>query len=145
MSRYAPWRRWNARMLRGEHFVRPSVHNTVNFSHKASPAREVERFVFEREFSHPTLDAHASLPIWPRIDMCVVPLAEPILRPFLDWIGDAGDAERELHVWWKRKRKEKRVYNSFESPLELCWRGVYTLYLNDDCICFITQRYIIMT
>lgn len=70
-------------MLRGEHFARPSVHNIVNFSHKASPTRQVERFVFELADSLPRFLTHMHLPI-DRASLCAVPLAEPILRPFLD-------------------------------------------------------------
>jgi len=50
----------DARMSRGEHFTRLSVHRAINFGHKASPVREVGRSVLERGFSLRTLDIHAS-------------------------------------------------------------------------------------
>lgn len=75
MSRYAPWGRWRmqecyvASILLVHACIAPS---TLDI--KASPARKVERFVFEREFSHPSLDALMHLSIRDRASSCVLSL-----------------------------------------------------------------------
>lgn len=50
MSRHCAQERRKARMSRGEHFARPSVHCAINFGHKASPAREIGRSSLDAGF-----------------------------------------------------------------------------------------------